>query len=137
MPVLPTPGGPTRTRFSARPTKSSVPSWRMTRASRPAWRSQGKVASDHFSGARRGARDDVQWAELADAPGVEARLAIEGESGQRPFLGHARVPDPTLDAALNLVLVLRTEYGDEQIFIARLRLHRLLDLVGQDLLELV
>jgi hypothetical protein len=32
---------------------------------------------------------------------------------------------------------LRTEQGDEQIFIARLRLHRLLDLVGQDLAELV
>src|ERR1017187_7821227 len=52
MPVLPTPGGPTRTRFSARPTKSSVPSWRMTRASTPGWRSKGKVASDHFSGTR-------------------------------------------------------------------------------------
>ena len=84
-----------------------------------------------------GAADEVQCAELANDPGLDARLAIEWESGQRPFLGHACVPDPALDAALDLFLVLRTEQADEQFLIARLRLHRLLDLVGQDLAELV
>ena len=45
--------------------------------------------------------------------------------------------DSTVDAAFDLVLILRTKQGDEQILIARLRLYRLFGLVGQDLAELV
>ncbi len=60
-----------------------------------------------------GAPDEVQCAELPDDPGFNARLAVERESGQRPFFGHARMLDPALDAALDLVLVLRAKQDNE------------------------
>ena len=56
-----------------------------------------------------GATDEIQSAQLANHPGLDAGLAIEREGGQRPFLGHARMLDATADAALDLVLVLRTK----------------------------
>jgi hypothetical protein len=84
-----------------------------------------------------GAPDEVQGAELPDDPGFNAWLAVERESGQRPFLGHAGVLDPALDTALDLVLVLRAKQDDEQFVIIRFRPYRLLYLVGQDLAELV